>query len=152
VIDLLSRASALDPNYFEALLELARAYLEAERPVDAEPVFRQTLALQPDNLDCLVGLAETLILLERFDEARSLLEAPARERRLTPHALMELGRCRDEDGDPDLALASYRAAVSGDQALFSDAIERFIQMGRGAPWRHPARLSEVLALARAALV
>lgn len=56
-------------------LRLAEAYLERSRPADAEPLFRQHLAGDPQNPRASVGLGITLLTANRPAEALAVLAA-----------------------------------------------------------------------------
>jgi len=54
-------------------LEMADLYLQLERPDDAEKVYREMLATDPNNVMAIRGLAALLVATGRIDEANSLL-------------------------------------------------------------------------------
>lgn len=61
-------------NRAETLSLLGYAYLKDNRAVHAETAYRQAIILDPDNDDVLLGLAESLLVQERYREAASLLD------------------------------------------------------------------------------
>ncbi len=112
-------ALAVAPSLGEAILELARVHGDAKRPGEAMTVLTRHLAERPTDIDGLVLLAETLLTLDRDDDARI---AVARVLRHAPDAAGGLwfdgvlharqGRMRDavirwQQIDPDDRAGDY---------------------------------------------
>ena len=73
-LQLLRRAAALDPRDPEIANNLARTAQDFGDVDTAESEFRRALKLRPDFLPARVGLSHLLVKLERWSEARGLLE------------------------------------------------------------------------------
>jgi tetratricopeptide (TPR) repeat protein len=66
----LRRALELDPQYVDAMLNLARAYNGQQRYDEALQQLTAALNLNPNRADLHAQLAQTYVGLERYDEAR----------------------------------------------------------------------------------
>ncbi len=98
---------------------------QAGRFADAERIYRQVLAVMPDNGAALNNLGDALCALGRPDEAEAcfrhaLVLAPG-----DAEAHNNLGALLFEIGKPDAAEASFRAAL----ALKSDHIQAHANLG-----------------------
>ncbi|MCK5341595.1 MAG: tetratricopeptide repeat protein, partial [Desulfobulbaceae bacterium] len=73
-IPLLERALLIDEADFMALLNLGFAYLATGQQGAAVESFERALAIDDNHFDLLLQLGKQYCLLERFEEARELLE------------------------------------------------------------------------------
>lgn len=71
------------PDFAQAYVDRAEAYLMAGRPGPALADLRQALQLEPRHLDAIAGLAILLNDIDRPDRARAVLGALLR---LSPHS------------------------------------------------------------------
>jgi tetratricopeptide (TPR) repeat protein len=74
------------PHTFSYNLNLGNAYAEQGRYENAVEVWREALRFDPDHVGPYVNLANGLLALQRFDEARQIIEQ-ARKRKLDFYAL-----------------------------------------------------------------
>ena len=73
----LAEANARDRNELTTALDaLGRAQLAAGKPTESEATFRRVLGLLPNSPSARLGLAETLMALDRGDEARRTVSEP----------------------------------------------------------------------------
>ena len=102
--------AAANPDDIEARLWIARMHTKLVHPEHAADVYRSVLATQPQNLDALIGLGNSLVALGRLREAGDALsraEAIAADR---PAVLTAQGHLHEAANRPTLALAySWRA-------------------------------------------
>lgn len=79
----------------------------------AEPLYRQALALLPDRLSLLVNLTALLIASERFEEALALAERAVVVAPEDPEARNQLALCRgQQDADPQRKLAGLERQLA----------------------------------------
>jgi YaiO family outer membrane protein len=104
--------AAANPDDIEARLWIARLHTWMGRPERAADVYESIVASQPQNIDALIGLGESLTMSRRFREAGDALrraEALAADR---PAMLVAQGRLHRETGHTTLALAYYLRALA----------------------------------------
>jgi putative thioredoxin len=111
------------PSEADALAEKA-AQAEGERRIDeAERLYRQALALQPDHREASLGLGGLLAMKGDVDGAREVLSAirpdPEAERLL---AAIEVSEWASPNGDSPLSKAEEAAA----EGRFQEALEVFL--------------------------
>lgn len=114
-LDLLtSRQSPYRYPRNEALLALAVRLVTMGRSQQAEPLYRECLKIDPDNVDALINLA--VIAGERGapDEERGYLERALTLAPHSPSALINLGNHHARGGRSDLARSSFTRAVEAD--------------------------------------
>ena len=79
-----AKALAGKPEAVEALLDAGRVYREQlDDPAKARDCFEEALREDPDNAEALHALAALLSAEANWDEARRVLDAPARDHRAT---------------------------------------------------------------------
>jgi predicted O-linked N-acetylglucosamine transferase (SPINDLY family) len=100
-------------------LQLALQHHRAGRLAEAEPIYRQVLAQQPDHPDALHLLGLIAHQVGRHADARVLIErAIARQRATAPADWhLHLGEARRGAGDRSGAEAAFRAAIQLDPAF-----------------------------------
>jgi tetratricopeptide (TPR) repeat protein len=121
---LLQRYLELAPDDTPALLRYGAALEKLPATPDnrwlAVAAYRQVLARSPSNADVRGRLADRLMELEEYAEARGQLEIllhAARSSSGSARVEARLARCREEEGDPEEALKAYEQAVEHDPAL-----------------------------------
>jgi tetratricopeptide (TPR) repeat protein len=107
-----SRAAALAPSVFDWPYLDACVLQRLGRQQEAAMRFRQALAIAPTYLPARVKLAETLLEIDRSDEARDLFEALIREPAAEPVARFGLGRVADQEGRHQEAVAFFERALA----------------------------------------
>jgi tetratricopeptide (TPR) repeat protein len=106
--------AAANPDDIEARLWIARMHGKLGHPEHAADVYRSILATQPQNLDALIGLGNSLVALGRLREAGDALtraEAIAADR---PAVLTAQGHLHEAANRTTLALAYYLRAIALD--------------------------------------
>ncbi|SRR6266542_3326979 len=106
--------AAANPDDVEARLWIARMHGKLGHPEHAADVYRSLLSTQPQNLDALIGLGNSLITLGRLKEAGDALnraEAIAADK---PAVLTAQGRLHEAANRTTLALAYYLRAIALD--------------------------------------
>lgn len=106
--------AAANPDDIEARLWIARLHAKLGHPEHAADVYRSILAVQPQQVDALVGAGESLVALDRLSEAADLLgraEAMAPDR---PAVLAAQGRLHHAANHTALSLAYYNRALTLD--------------------------------------
>ena len=104
-------ALALRPASTAILLDLAHAYGSCLRHPLAESTFRKLLALEPDHVDALGGLASSLRAMSRAEEALACLEKAVALAPREPRWLCELGSLREDLGQFDEAAGIFRSVL-----------------------------------------
>jgi tetratricopeptide (TPR) repeat protein len=104
----------LDAERDDARLSLARLLLDYNRQ-EALSHFEIVVAHQPDNMDALVGLAETYWALGEPEKARHFFIALLAKRPENSRALLGLGAVTLSSGDTVEAEALLRKAIAADQ-------------------------------------
>jgi Flp pilus assembly protein TadD len=103
-------AAHLDPKNFDAHLFAGRILLAANRAADAEPQFRQALAIRGGSGPAALGLAQSLLAQKKNEPAASALDAylkadPKDSATRVQYASLLLGLGRAEDALAQLDLA-----------------------------------------------
>ena len=137
-----------DPKDIDSLIMLGRLYRVMNNTVDAEAVFKQVLAIDPENEEATTGLAS--LYAERGDPktAADLLEKLNKESP-SPRTLMLLASDYEQMQQYGLAAEAYRkalqldptrvelkAALAEDQARagnFNDALKTYQEMAEANP-------------------
>ncbi len=103
-----------NPDDIESRLWIARLYALMAQPEHAVDVYKSILAVQPQQLDALIGVGQSLVKLGRFAEASDALnraEALAADR---PAVLAAQGQLHQASNRTTLALAYYERALALD--------------------------------------
>ncbi|HEY7312796.1 MAG TPA: tetratricopeptide repeat protein [Gemmataceae bacterium] len=108
-----ARVLELDPERDDARLHLATNLLR-NNPPEARAQFEYLLARQPNNLDVLLGLAQSRQALGELDEARALLEAVLAKDPENSKALTRLGTLILNDGKATESENLFRRAIAAD--------------------------------------
>jgi len=88
------KAIAINEEYLEAHVNLARLYYIQKKYEKASAEYGKVVELDPWNIDHYVNLAVTLTELGKFDEAMQILEE-AKTRTTDAHALRQLDKYMD---------------------------------------------------------
>jgi len=108
--DMVGGADAARSTRRELDWNLARALLDAGQPERAIQLLEPICRDWPERIEFGLALADALSRLGALDEARTLVEAIAQQRRDTPHGRYLLGRIAARQGNAEEALAHLRAA------------------------------------------
>jgi len=104
-----------DPGFKEAVKGLATAYyLHAKRPNLAQPLFEQTLAIDPHQEDALYFLGKILFEAGDLAGARDRFEAILEFRPQSPPSVFQLGRLHYAQGDVEQAMRLFETALDID--------------------------------------
>jgi tetratricopeptide (TPR) repeat protein len=103
--------AARDPENPLVNLRLADALLRAGRARESIAPFRKVVAGNPRTVDAHVGLATAYAQLERWDDARRVLEAALRIDPASGQVQFNLGELARTSGDLKAARAHYEAAL-----------------------------------------
>ena len=87
---------AQDPNDIDAMLGLAHAHLDANRPDEAERIYRQVLAKDPKNVEAVEHLGTVLLLRGDADAALRQYDEALRLKPDYVHALWDKARVLQE--------------------------------------------------------
>jgi YaiO family outer membrane protein len=104
--------ASANPDDVEARLWIARLHMWMGHPERAADVYESIVATQPQNVEALIGLGESLTMGGRFREAGDALsraEALASDRTAI---LVAQGRLHRDTGHSTLALAYYQRALA----------------------------------------
>jgi tetratricopeptide (TPR) repeat protein len=129
-------AALLDPRDLDTLLHLADAYLALNRPGNAEPKFRSSIEIRPQDPRALLGLARSLDAQKKSEAAEAYKnylavqpsDSAARSRLV--HLLLEQEQYdaafaeleRAEGGKPTLDSLKLRADIQIAQKKWDDSI------------------------------
>jgi tetratricopeptide (TPR) repeat protein len=108
--------AAANPDDIPARLWIARLHAKLRHPEHAVEVYRSILAVQPDNLDALIGLGSALVTLDRLREAGDTLTRAEKLAGDRPEVLAAQGRLHAAANHATLALAYYNRAITIDPA------------------------------------
>jgi len=129
------RALELDPDRDDARLNLART-LVLDNPQEARDHFEIVTAHQPDNVDALVGLAETHLALGEAEKARPLFDAVLAKDPENSRALAGLGTLTLTPGNTAEGEALLRRAIATDHGNIEAHYHLYLclaqQLGREA--------------------
>jgi YaiO family outer membrane protein len=104
--------AAANPDDIEARLWIARLHARMGHPEHAVDVYRSVVAVQPQHVDALVGLGQSLVTMGKLKDAADALnraEALAADR---PSVLAAQGRLHHAANHNTLALAYYMRALA----------------------------------------
>jgi tetratricopeptide (TPR) repeat protein len=110
-IECYKKSLALDGRQVDAITNLGLTFYVQKRYADAEPPLRQALSLAPNHAAALSGLANVLLMQERFDESAEMFE---RAHRTTPRDFTLSRAAGDawlKAGDPYRAITAARKAI-----------------------------------------
>ncbi len=110
-ITLFTQSLAAEPNDYRLHDALGMAYWIRGASEPAEREWRETLRLEPDNVQTLVSLGGLYAQEQRFDQALPPLEKALRLNPRDAAAHLNLGAAYAETGKLDLAEEQFRAAV-----------------------------------------
>lgn len=94
-----------DPHYFTGIL-----HQRWSRDEEALAAYRRASELEPDNRQYLLAVAESLCTLDRFDEARDLVESTIKHFEYDPVLRQMLAEIARLSGDYDRAIRHYESA------------------------------------------
>ena len=124
----LKEARSVDPKEPAAAIDLARLYAARGRAADAEPLYREALALEPGNTNALEGLVTLLLRAGRDAEAAAILDKldPAQRRDIAAAVdAVRAARLKDE---------AARLAGQGREREAVAALEEAAAIDRTDPW------------------
>lgn len=98
------------------LLARGDALVVLRRPVEAKEAYQQVTALQPANLDALLGLVTVAAQTEGMPAARALLEGAGKDVQQWPRYWLALGEVSGETGEYAAAEKAFNTAVTKAQA------------------------------------
>jgi predicted O-linked N-acetylglucosamine transferase (SPINDLY family) len=98
-------------------IDLAFAHHQAGRMREAEALYRQILAQQPEHADALHLLGVLALQAERFDEAMALLQQAITLKPRWAEAYNNLGLVLQAQGQRAEAIAAFRQALKADADL-----------------------------------
>lgn len=107
----------IEPNYHEALFNLATALSLLERHEEAVKYYRSHLEIIPSDLEAQSGLARSLIITGQMEQALPMLESVLRVKPDDATALHGMGLIDAQHGRLEEAIANYRAALRSDDNL-----------------------------------
>lgn len=126
LVDLFSKAVAIDPKSFDAQFYLGRALFSSHNRPAAIQALTEAVAIKPDHVQARFFLA-TLLEDERLtDQAVAQYEELSRRAPDSPEGFVGLGAVLVNRGDYDAALAALTRAV----ALKPDMYEAQYSLGR----------------------
>jgi tetratricopeptide (TPR) repeat protein len=133
------------PKSPEAQHRLGRVLLALGRLPQAETAFLRALALDPEYIEAMIGLAETEYRMGRPWFALKQIETAVEIDPHRPEAHVAQGRVLEALHKPDEALAAYFRALDLEPNT-TEALVRVatLQLGRGQADQALARLSQVL--------
>ena len=106
-----ARCQSLAPTNLECQYLDALVLQRLARHADAAGRFRQALVAKPDYLPARVGLAETLLEADTYEESRRLFESLLTEPRAAPAAEFGLGRIEAAKNAHDRAVEHFQRAI-----------------------------------------
>jgi len=115
-----ARAVELQPDFVDALGNLASAQLQAGQLDAATGSLRRLTDLLPDSADAHYNLAVTLQAAGDFATAIPSFRRALELNPAIPEAYNNLGLALNKTGDPEAALAAYRTAIA-QRADFAEA-------------------------------
>jgi tetratricopeptide (TPR) repeat protein len=113
-VDQFEKITKQDPKDVDSLLTLARLYRLNNDSVKAEAAFQQAVAVEPDNDEALVSLAQFYGEIGRTQEAAKLLEK-ASSHNQNPRLLAMLGETYEKNHEYDKAVEIFRRALEQDK-------------------------------------
>src|SRR4051812_24587181 len=106
--------AAANPDDIQARLWIARLHQRLGHPEHAVDVYRSILAVQPQNLDALIGLGNSLVVVDRLREASDALTQAEKLAGDRADILAAQGRLHAAAHQTTLALAYYNRALTID--------------------------------------
>ncbi len=94
-----------------ACLGMGWVHANQNRHDEAIDFFDRILSLQPEDLLALLGTGNSLIALQRLDEAETIFTRVLNQDEGNPYALAELGTLRAMRGDAQAAESDFRRAM-----------------------------------------
>jgi tetratricopeptide (TPR) repeat protein len=107
----------IEPNYQEALFNLATALSLLDRHDEAITHYRCLLEIIPSDIDAQAGLAKSLIVTGHMDQAIPILNSVLTNKPDDPTALHGMGLVKAQQGATDQAIEHFKAALKGDENL-----------------------------------
>lgn len=127
-IPMLELATRLDPRNMAAFNDLGNVFSEASEFEKALAAYRRVLSIQPNDAQASTNLGMCLRQLERFDEARDVLEQTV-DRQPSAPACYALGLVYRRMKLNSLAVSAFRQATEL-QPDFSDAHRQLVAILR----------------------
>jgi putative PEP-CTERM system TPR-repeat lipoprotein len=116
-----TKLTRAQPRSAQAQVLLARAYAEANKPVELRAALEQALKLEAKNDAARMAMVRLLALEDKLVEARATLEALRREYPDNPVLDAESGWLALREKNPEVAVVAYRKAFerapNGDHAV-----------------------------------
>ncbi|MCC3407550.1 MAG: tetratricopeptide repeat protein [Microcoleus sp. PH2017_10_PVI_O_A] len=106
------RAIALEPNYVDALHNLAYASIRQGRIADAIAYYDRAMALQPNLAETLIALGSSLQQQDKLDEALAVCQQAIQQLPANAAARCNLGIVLHKQGKIAGAIACYQQALS----------------------------------------
>ena len=119
-IDLLSKASSLQPGNPDAVYNLGNVFKDAERWDEAISCYEKTLGLRAEYPEALNNLGICLNKVERFEHSEIVLRRAVSLQPGFAGAWLNLGNTLKEQDKFEEAIASYRKAIEA-KPDFADA-------------------------------
>ena len=110
----LTQAESLNPYDSTLKLHIARAHAKAGDLDKTVAALRQAIAYNPHNVEAQNTLAKLLLENERYEEAYDHYKQMTKYLTYDADALINLGILAERFGDTDLALKSWKGAISTD--------------------------------------
>ncbi|WP_242725733.1 tetratricopeptide repeat protein [Microcoleus vaginatus] len=106
------RAIAIEPNYVEALHNLAYASIRQGKIDRAIAYYERSTALQPDLAETLIGLGSSLQQQDKLNEALAVCQQAIQQLPASAQARCNLGIVLQKQGKIEDAIACYQQALS----------------------------------------
>lgn len=147
-IDAFQKGVERDPYNVEGLFYLGRLLVFRGRHEDAIKIYRRLVEVRPDILSAHQQLVESLLALDRRDEAIEALEAALRYHPDNLDLYLTMGRLLEQAGETDRALEIYdraqkiqenphiqfrQGSILLSEGRFKDAVEKLRAAHEGAP-------------------
>src|SRR6185369_5278266 len=107
------RAVQADKNFTGARMNLVHLYLLKRTPAKAIVQLKEIVAIEPDNAEAAMQLAELLIFQGSVDECISFIEKQRAGRAVSPNLLVVLGNAYIAKNDLAKAEENYLVALEG---------------------------------------
>lgn len=125
--------------------QLGDLRLDQGRPREAIEAFEQVRAIEPEDVDALIGLGRADLALRRPGEAAKWFDTATERAPHRPEAHLGRGRAAEMVGQKDEALAAYFRALALDPGLNEAQLRvATIQRERGQVEQSIARLTDLL--------
>jgi tetratricopeptide (TPR) repeat protein len=113
----LKQAIHIDTTRNEYYHMLSDCYLDMGESYDAYEVMKNATTLFPQRIPTLLKASETFLLLKRYDESRSAINAVLKINPAEAEAYFMLGMNYKETGDTTRAIAAFQSAVERDASI-----------------------------------